>query len=162
LSESELSELKTLREKIDMISEKNWIQKAVKHPGRCANPGDKNCPKGSPQYNLAMRFKKGDIHKANVSEEENDFARTNQYDPKIQEAGGGAVQHSSYRTQGKPDHGNLPQDPKTRWANDLDEGQSKVSKTIAKGQKSKTSTKVQNLKHQKPKKTSSGVHKRKT
>ena len=75
LSESELSELKTLREKIDRISENNWIQKAVKHPGRCAHPGDKNCPKGSPQYNLAMRFKKGDIHKANVSEMD-DFGDT--------------------------------------------------------------------------------------
>lgn len=40
-----------------------WIQKAIKHPGRCAHPGDKNCPKGSPQYNLAMRFKHGDLHK---------------------------------------------------------------------------------------------------
>lgn len=42
-----------------------WISKAVKHPGRCAEPGSKDCPEGSPQYNLAMRFKKGgDIYKA--------------------------------------------------------------------------------------------------
>lgn len=41
----------------------NWIQGAVKHPGRCANPGSENCPEGSPQYNLAMRFKHGDLHK---------------------------------------------------------------------------------------------------
>ncbi len=106
-----------------------------------------------------------------------DFARQNQYDPEVSEAaseidvtmdaegvneaGGGATQHSSYRTLGKKDHGNHPQDPKTRWANDLDEGQSKVSKAIAKGQKGKTSTFKQSLKHQKPSKTSSGVHKRK-
>ena len=45
--------------------------------------------------------------------------------------------------------------------NDLDEGESKVAKTIAKGQKAKKSTFSQSLKHQKPKKTSSGVHKRK-
>jgi hypothetical protein len=42
------------------------LQSAVKHPGRCAHPGDEKCPKGSPQYNLAMRFKHGDIHRANV------------------------------------------------------------------------------------------------
>ena len=89
---------------------------------------------------------------------DDDFPRTNQYDPQIQEAGGGAVQHSSYRTVA---HGNLPQNPKQRWENDIDEGQSKVAKTIAKGQKGKTSTKVQSLKHKNPKKTSTGVHKRK-
>jgi len=40
-----------------------WIAGAIKHPGRCANPGDENCPEGSPQYRLAMRFKHGDLHK---------------------------------------------------------------------------------------------------
>ena len=83
----------------------------------------------------------------------------------IAEAGSGAVQHSSYRTQGRPDHGNLPQDPKTRWANDLDEASkkpSKVAKTITKGQKAKTTKKNPFLKFQKAKKTTSGVHKRKT
>lgn len=323
LSESELSELKNLREKIDDIQSKRnfgqspagtepnlyeddkWIQKAVKHPGRCAHPGSPQCPKGSPQYNLAMRFKKGDIHKDNVGEacedypccgheqgqcptrdaqgnevyrcvcgaklpknsrsslcnsclrrgiedddyppsdndmqetvdmkmgpsyktvqprlyktSDDDFARKNQYEPdmsedlasdkladraedhaafhallygggskfntsnnshgtdvstdyesrhpsgqysstnngEIDEAGSGDVQHSSYRTV---KNGNLPQDSKTRWENDVTEGESKVSKTIAKGQKSKKSTFSQNLKHQKPKKTTSGVHKRK-
>lgn len=36
-----------------------WIQKAVKHPGRCT-PGSPNydCPKGSPQWRLAQTFKK--------------------------------------------------------------------------------------------------------
>lgn len=39
-------------------TKKNWIQGAIKHPGRCKNPGNAACPKGSPQYNLAMTFKK--------------------------------------------------------------------------------------------------------
>lgn len=36
-----------------------WIQKAVKHPGRCT-PGSPNydCPEGSPQWNLAQVFKR--------------------------------------------------------------------------------------------------------
>lgn len=41
---------------------KKWIQKAVKHPGRCAEMGSEDCPEGSPQYNLAMRFKSGEFH----------------------------------------------------------------------------------------------------
>lgn len=43
----------------------NWIQSAIKHPGRCT-PGSPNydCPEGSPQWNLAQRFKHGDLHKA--------------------------------------------------------------------------------------------------
>jgi hypothetical protein len=82
---------------------------------------------------------------------------------KVDEAGIGAVQHSSYRVLGQPDHGNHPQDPKTRWAADLDESgkPSKAAKAIKKGMKPKKSTFKQFLKHQKPKKTSSGVHKRK-
>lgn len=47
-----------------MATKKNWIQGAIKHPGRCKNPGSEACPKGSPQYNLAMRFKHGDLHKS--------------------------------------------------------------------------------------------------
>lgn len=42
---------------------KKWIQGAIKHPGRCTPAPNPDCPKGSPQYNLAMRFKKGDLHK---------------------------------------------------------------------------------------------------
>jgi hypothetical protein len=101
------------------------------------------------------------------------FARTNQYDPEVSEgeeqedeaamdeAGGQAVQHSSYRTI---THGNLPQSGKQRWADDLDEASkkpSKVAKTIQKGMKPKTTLKNPKLKFQKPKKTTSGVHKRK-
>lgn len=41
-----------------MAKSTKWIQKAVKHPGRCANMGSTECPKGSPQYNLAKTFKK--------------------------------------------------------------------------------------------------------
>ncbi len=50
------------RKKLD---EKNWIQGAIKHPGRCTPAPNPDCPKGSPQYNLAMRFKHGDIHRDN-------------------------------------------------------------------------------------------------
>ena len=41
-----------------------WIQSAIKNPGRCT-PGSPNydCPKGSPQWNLAQRFKSGDLSK---------------------------------------------------------------------------------------------------
>jgi hypothetical protein len=93
-----------------------------------------------------------------------DHARTIQYDPEvteeIDEAGGQAVQHSSYRTVG---HGNLPQSGKQRWSDDLDEGSkpSKVAKTIQKGMKAKKTQKNPHLKFQPTKKTSSGVHKRK-
>lgn len=38
---------------------KKWIQKAIKHPGRCADMGGPDCPAGSPQYKLAKRLKKG-------------------------------------------------------------------------------------------------------
>lgn len=42
---------------------KSWIQKAIRHPGRCKHMGSEACPVGSPQYNLAKRFKKGgDLH----------------------------------------------------------------------------------------------------
>lgn len=34
-----------------------WIPNNL-HKGRCKNPGSPECPKGSPQYNLAMTFKK--------------------------------------------------------------------------------------------------------
>lgn len=41
-----------------------WIQKAIKHPGRCT-PGSPNydCPEGSPQWRLAQRFKSGDLYR---------------------------------------------------------------------------------------------------
>lgn len=46
------------------LEEKAWIQSAIKHPGRCKDMGSPSCPKGSRQYNLAKRFKKGgDLHK---------------------------------------------------------------------------------------------------
>ncbi len=93
---------------------------------------------------------------------EDDFARTNEYDPEISEAGGQSVQHSSYRTVGN-DHGNLPQSGKQRWSDDVDESKkpSDVFKKIQKGMKSKKSQKNSHLKFQPAKKTSTGVHKRK-
>lgn len=92
--------------------------------------------------------------------EEGDFGHDGFPAQKLSERGGAAEQHSSYRTI---KNGNLPQDSKTRWKGDVDEGKvSKVVKTIVKGQKGNKSTFHQSLKHQKPKKTTSGVHKRKT
>jgi hypothetical protein len=50
------------------LNEGKWISKAVKHPGRCTPAPNPDCPKGSPQYNLAMRFKKGEFeHKKKES-----------------------------------------------------------------------------------------------
>lgn len=42
---------------------KKWIQKAIKHPGRCTPMGTPECPPGSPQYRLAQRFKKHEFKK---------------------------------------------------------------------------------------------------
>jgi len=50
---------------------KKWIAGAVKRPGRCTPAPNPDCPVGSPQYNLAMRFKKGDIQKANLKKGKN-------------------------------------------------------------------------------------------
>jgi hypothetical protein len=220
LTESELFELKSLREKIDMIAEKKkkkFLQKAIKksHKGYCTPMSKPTC---TPHRKaLAKRLKPGgDLYKGKKEESvdentvdmkmgpsykvvqprlyktaEDDFARTNEYDPEVSEGdeqdetfekgmqshfspdwaeedetsmdevGGQAVQHSSYRTV---PHGNLPQRGKQRWADDLDEGSkkpSKVAKSIQKGMKPKTTLKNPKLKFQKPKKTSSGVHKRK-
>ena len=48
-----------------MAKEKKWIQSAIKHKGRCKVMGSASCPVGSPQYNLAKRFKAGgDLHKS--------------------------------------------------------------------------------------------------
>lgn len=41
-----------------IAEEKDWIQGAVKHPGRCTPMPNPDCPVGSPQYNLGKRFKK--------------------------------------------------------------------------------------------------------
>ena len=37
---------------------KKWIQKAHLKKGRCTPAPNPDCPKGSPQYNLAQTFKK--------------------------------------------------------------------------------------------------------
>lgn len=55
----------------ECVSEGKWIQDAVKHPGRCTPFPNPDCPVGSPQYKLAKRFKKGDIHKANLKKGKN-------------------------------------------------------------------------------------------
>lgn len=42
-----------------MAKDKKWIQKAIKHPGRCTK-GSPNydCPPGSPQARLATTLRK--------------------------------------------------------------------------------------------------------
>jgi len=59
--------------KEDEVNEKEdkWIQGADLKKGRCTPMGTPECPEGSPQYNLAKRFKSGDIHKANLKKGKN-------------------------------------------------------------------------------------------
>jgi len=88
-------------------------------------------------------------------------------DEKVDEAGIGATQHSSYRTV---NHGNLAQDPEVRWADDLDEKvepknkppkESETVKQIKKSQKVKPSAKPDQFKYKTPRLSKSGVHKKK-
>ena len=65
MSETE-SDIEELDEKED-----KWIQGADLKKGRCTPMGTPECPEGSPQYNLAKRFKSGDIHKANLKKGKN-------------------------------------------------------------------------------------------
>jgi len=51
--------------------EKMNIGKMDLKKGRCTPMGTPECPEGSPQYNLAKRFKSGDIHKANLKKGKN-------------------------------------------------------------------------------------------
>jgi len=51
--------------------EKMNIGKMNLKKGRCKHMGSEECPEGSPQYNLAKRFKSGDIHKANLKKGKN-------------------------------------------------------------------------------------------
>ncbi len=51
--------------------EKLDIEKMDLKKGRCTPMGTAECPEGSPQYNLAKRFKSGDIHKANLKKGKN-------------------------------------------------------------------------------------------
>ena len=108
------------------------------------------------------------FHKADQDHFSQDWAEEDE-EGQVAEAGGAAVQTTSYRTaqpEGSPKHphGNLPQSGPQSWAGDVDEGTkpSKVAKTIAKGMKTKKTKKNPLLKFQKAKKTYSGVHKRKT
>lgn len=112
----------------------------------CGGSGDSDNPRGKKN-----RDEDGD--------EEMDRRRDRQMG--LDEAGGGAVQHSSMRTVGNG--GNLPQATKTRWANDLDESEKKseVRRTIEKGNKAKKANKPTNLKFKGTKKPSTGVHKKK-
>jgi len=51
--------------------EKMNIKKMNLKKGRCTPMGTAKCPEGSPQYNLANRFKSGDIHKDNLKKGKN-------------------------------------------------------------------------------------------
>ena len=42
---------------------KKWIQDAVKRPGRCTPFPNPDCMPGTPQYNLAKRFKSKEFKK---------------------------------------------------------------------------------------------------
>lgn len=53
----------------DLLDEKKWIQKAHLKKGRCTPAPNPDCPVGSRQYALAMRFKKGDIHQDNLDKD---------------------------------------------------------------------------------------------
>jgi len=55
----------------DLTEKEDWIQKANLKKGECADPGDSDCPEGSRQYNLAMNFKHGAIHRANLAKGKN-------------------------------------------------------------------------------------------
>ena len=56
---------------LDEEEEKMDIEKMDLKKGRCTPMGTPECPEGSPQYNLAKRFKSGDIHKANLKKGKN-------------------------------------------------------------------------------------------
>jgi hypothetical protein len=75
----------------------------------------------------------------------------------ISEAGGGTVQHKSLRVAN-----DAPQIPKNRHNNTINETEKKseVHKKIEKGIKGKTTIKKQNLTHKSPKKTKSGLVKK--
>ena len=56
----------------EMMNEEEMdIEKMDLKKGRCTPMGTPECPEGSPQYNLAKRFKSGDIHKANLKKGKN-------------------------------------------------------------------------------------------
>jgi len=68
------------KEKKEKPEEKNLDEKKKKKmnikkmklkKGRCTPMGTPECPEGSPQYNLAKRFKSGDIHKDNLKKGKN-------------------------------------------------------------------------------------------
>jgi|2_EtaG_2_1085320.scaffolds.fasta_scaffold22435_1 SMC interacting uncharacterized protein involved in chromosome segregation len=68
--DEEVEEMNEEEEELDEKEDK-WIQGADLKKGRCTPMGTPECPEGSPQYNLAKRFKSGDIHKANLKKGKN-------------------------------------------------------------------------------------------
>ena len=62
---------KAKKEELDEEKKKMNIKKMNLKKGRCTPMGTPECPEGSPQYNLAKRFKSGDIHKDNLKKGKN-------------------------------------------------------------------------------------------
>jgi len=66
-----LDEIVKEDENLEEEKEKMDIKGMNLKKGRCTPMGTPECPEGSPQYNLAKRFKSGDIHKDNLKKGKN-------------------------------------------------------------------------------------------
>ena len=66
-----LDEMMDEGEELQEKEEKMDIKGMDLKKGRCTPMGTPECPEGSPQYNLAKRFKSGDIHKDNLKKGKN-------------------------------------------------------------------------------------------
>lgn len=134
LSENELTELRDLGVKLEKISENeenheehehkevdliDAIKKAVDKLGGLHNKGMEES-----QVNMKMGPSHKTVQKTLAKTSEPDqFSRTNQYNPQVTEAGGGAVQHSSFRTAN-----DARQLPKNRHRGDIDENNVNLKK----------------------------------
>lgn len=200
LSSDELTEMKSLREKIDRLSQEDNIDdinptKGNPHEYKVHEPSKKvdnytgepvdvdeacedypccgheagQCPTQDEHGNNVYRCvcgaklppnSRSSLCQGCLSRGNDDEDGYDDRGDDLDEAGGQSVQHKSFRTAN-----DAPQNPKIRWNDEVNEGkskQSKVTKSIQKGMKANKTQKNPHLKHQKPKKTTSGVHKRKT
>ena len=132
LSENELTELRDLGVKLEKRNENEQNQEkhehkevdlidAIKHAVDKLGGLHKGMEEDESVEEAQVNMKMGPSHKtvqqtlAKTSEPDQ-FSRTNQYNPKVTEAGGGAVQHSSFRTAN-----DARQLPKNRTRGDIDE-----------------------------------------
>jgi hypothetical protein len=138
--ESEMSIMKQIKERLDYIKENKdkWMKKALDpaHKGYCTPMTKSTCTPARKAF--AQRAKKGEFAENTVDMKtgpaykviqprmyqtsEDDWARTNQYNPEITEAGGAEVQTKSYRTAN-----DAPQIVKNRHKGDIDEADQKKS-----------------------------------